>query len=148
MTDGFTFFPNYAEAVAELSDRQRLEFYDSLVKAGIYGEKPEPKDRMIRALISLILPTLSKSVARMSAGKNGGESKKQKSDNLLDNQNDDNSDVCLTSKTKKKEILLDKQNEEKNIFAYQPKEKEKEEEEEIEKEIEKEKEIDYTTPPF
>ena len=93
MTDGFTFFPNYAEALEGFTDKQRLEFYDCLVEAGIYGREPQPKDKVVKAMIKLILPTLNKSVARMTAGKAGGS--KQKSGKA-----ESKTDDCLISKMK------------------------------------------------
>lgn len=140
MTNGFTFFPNYAEAVVDLSDRQRLEFYDGLVAAGIYGQEPDVKDKVVKALLTVLMPTLNKSVTRMEAGRLGGQkSRKTKAKQDVETPPEKPSEDSFAYQAKSD--LLIKQNENslpsKNDFASKAKEEEKEEE------IEKEKE---TTP--
>ncbi|MBQ4361265.1 MAG: hypothetical protein II767_13530 [Proteobacteria bacterium] len=140
MTDGFTFFPNYAEALEGFTDKQRLEFYDCLVEAGIYGREPQPKDKVVKAMIKLILPTLNKSVARMTAGKAGGSKQKSgKAESKTDDDSEDDkllldkqNEICLTSKNENdseanSDLLDNLKN--KNKYKYKntySKEKEKE----------------------
>ena len=75
----FTFFRSYYEAAKELTDKQRLAFYDAIIQYGIDGEERDLKG-VAKAMFALVKPTLDKSQARAAAGSKGGKSKGEAND--------------------------------------------------------------------
>lgn len=79
MSDAFTFFRSYYEAAKELTDKQRLAFFDAIILYGIEGDETE-RTGIAKAMFSLVKPTIDKSKARATAGAKGGKNKTASSD--------------------------------------------------------------------
>ncbi|MEA4901887.1 DUF6291 domain-containing protein [Desulfitobacterium sp.] len=75
----FTFFRSYYEAAKELTDKQRLAFYDAIIQYGIDSEEMALSG-VAKAMFALVKPTLDKSQARAAAGSKGGKSKGEAND--------------------------------------------------------------------
>lgn len=84
MADGVIFLPSYYEAIKELSDAERLQIFEAIVRYGLYGEvidlSPIPK-----AMFALIKPNIDASKNRYRAAKVNG-SKGGRPKNQTENQ--------------------------------------------------------------
>lgn len=78
MTNHFTFFESYYEAVEHLDAEMKAEFFDALFKYALRDELPESPSPVVNALFTMAKPNLDKSKARRSAGQAGGKQKSSK----------------------------------------------------------------------
>ena len=71
----FSFFESFAIAAQELTDKQRLTFYDAIINYALYGQKPDLKGAP-KAMFVLCEPVLNKGITQYKNAKNGGRENK------------------------------------------------------------------------
>ncbi|MDR2044875.1 MAG: DUF6291 domain-containing protein [Clostridium sp.] len=67
----FSFFRSYYEAGRELEDKERLAFYDAIIKHCFDGLEPSVNGT-VKAMFLLCKPNISRRISRAKAGENGG----------------------------------------------------------------------------
>ena len=78
MTNHFTFFESYYEAVKDLDADIKAEYFDVLFMYALHDKVPDSMTTpIVKALFTAIKPNLDKSKARREAGKQGGSKRKQ-----------------------------------------------------------------------
>ncbi len=70
--DSFVFYKSYAEALHELTDKQRLSVYDALVKFAIYGEESKLSG-LSKAIFVLMRPQIEANNKKYENGMKGAE---------------------------------------------------------------------------
>jgi len=72
--NGFTFFKNYYTATNNMTDEQRLQFYDAIIEYGILNKEPELDGLMLSAF-ELARTCIDKSIDIRERGRKGGIAK-------------------------------------------------------------------------
>ena len=72
MSKGVVILPSYYEALKDLSDNDRLQMYDCIVRYGLYGELVDLPVHL-RGYFKLIRPSVDSSRKRYDAACNNGE---------------------------------------------------------------------------
>lgn len=130
--NGFTFFKNYYTATNNMTDEQRLQFYDAIIEYGILNKEPKLDGLMLSAF-ELARTCIDKSIDIRERGRRGGIAKGK-------NYKEDES--CYIAKTE----VLNSKNESAKYEEKRIEENRREvEEEEKRKEVKKEK--GRFTPP-
>ena len=75
MTDKFTFFASYYEAIEELDDKTRLKVYDMICRYALYGEIIESENPIEKSLFTVIKPVIDAGEKKRVGGRKGGLSK-------------------------------------------------------------------------
>ena len=105
MTDKFTFFASYYEAIEELDDKTRLKVYDMICRYALYGEIIESENPIEKSLFTIIKPFIDSSEKRRSGGAPVGNqnarktTKKQPKNNLKTTQNNAKTTIETTIET-------------------------------------------------
>ena len=130
---GFMFFDAYFYATTTMTDTQRLEFYDSIIRYAVLREEPN-LDGLMSSTFELIRPAIDKSIEMRERGSRGGSAKRK--------TDAEKNEICLKAKTK---VLASK-----NKSAYNEEkrreEKRREEEEEEKRKEEKGKSSRFAPP--
>lgn len=84
MTDKFTFFASYYEAIEELDDKTRLKVYDMICRYALYGEIIESENPIEKSLFTVIKPVIDAGEKKRVGGRKGGLSKGK--NNLSENE--------------------------------------------------------------
>lgn len=71
MAGKFSFFESFWEAAQDLSDKDRLAFYDAVTKYAFTGEEPSFKGLM-STIWKLVKPNLDSSIKGQQTGRSGG----------------------------------------------------------------------------
>lgn len=71
--DRFTFFRSFFEAAEYVPREARLEYYETLIRFGLFGEEPERVNPAYGQAWLNARPVLSKGRVRAAVGKKGGE---------------------------------------------------------------------------
>lgn len=78
MTNHFTFFKSYYEAIKDLDAEIKSEYFDILFNYALYDIEPgDDASPIPKALFNMAKPNLDTSKAKREAGKQGGSKKKQ-----------------------------------------------------------------------
>lgn len=88
---GFMFFDAYFYATTTMTDEQRLEFYDAIIRYAVLRENPN-LDGLMSSTFELIRPAIDKSIDMRERGSRGGSAKRK-----ADAEENDN---CLQAKSK------------------------------------------------
>lgn len=88
---GFMFFDAYFYATTTMTDTQRLEFYDSIIRYAVLREEPD-LDGLMSSTFELIRPAIDKSIEMRERGSRGGSAKRK--------TDADENDNCLQAKSK------------------------------------------------
>lgn len=72
MPRGAVILPSYYEAICSLDDMDRLAMYEAMVRYGLYGDLPDLPSHL-KALFTLIQPSMAASRNRWEAAKENGE---------------------------------------------------------------------------
>lgn len=72
--NGFTFFKNYYTATNNMTDEQRLQFYDAIIEYGILNKEPKLDGLMLSAF-ELARTCIDKSIDIRERGRRGGIAK-------------------------------------------------------------------------
>ena len=103
MTDKFTFFASYYEAIAELDDKTRLKVYDMICRYALYGEIIESENPIEKSLFTVIKPVIDAGEKRGRGGAPVGNqnarktTKKQPKNNLKTTQNNAKTTIETTN---------------------------------------------------
>ena len=109
MTDKFTFFASYYEAIEELDDKTRLKVYDMICRYALYGEIIESENPIEKSLFTVIKPVIDAGEKRGRGGAPVGNqnarktTKKQPKNNLKTTQNNAKTTIETTVETTKKQ---------------------------------------------
>ena len=105
MTDKFTFFASYYEAIEELDDKTRLKVYDMICRYALYGEIIESENPIEKSLFTVIKPVIDAGEKRGRGGAPVGNqnarktTKKQPKNNLKTTQNNAKTTIETTVET-------------------------------------------------
>ena len=111
MTDHFTFFESYYNAVEFLEPEIKAEFFDILFKYALRGEHPpDTINPIVQALFTLTKPNLDKSKAKRESGRQGG-SKSEANRKQTSSKSEANRKQTSSDKEKEKEKDKDKDKE-------------------------------------
>lgn len=116
--DSFIFYRSYAEALQELSDKQRLSVMDAIVAFALRGEEIQLKG-IEKAIFTLIKPQLVANNQRYENGSKGGRPKKTETKpKVIENENQRFENA--KTETKPNVNVNENVNENENVITNQP----------------------------
>lgn len=83
--ESFVFYRSFRDAIAEMSDENKLATLLAICDYALYGREPKLKDAMSRAVFTVARPSIDANRDRRNNGKKGGRPKKET--NGLDEKN-------------------------------------------------------------
>lgn len=87
MRDSFIFYRSYAEALSELTEKQRIAVMDGIIAFALYNEEPTLKG-IEKAIFTLIKPQVIANNQRYENGSKGGRPKKTETKPMvIENEN-------------------------------------------------------------
>lgn len=77
--ESFVFYRSFRDAIAEMSDENKLATLLAICDYALYGREPKLKDAMSRAVFTVARPSIDANRERRVNGKKGGRPKKETS---------------------------------------------------------------------
>ena len=134
MSDGFIFFESFWEAAKELSAKERLKFYDTVIQYAFTGEAPDFHGTAKSAFL-LVKPIIDSTRRKQAAGRKAGEASGAARRAKKERTNDERT----ANETRTNDERM----------ANEPRtDKDKDKEKDKDKDIEREMDKDIDTPPI